>query len=81
VDNKEKFQNVSKFSKLVARDLTIFMVHVLAIQHVTSASGSLVTSTTATVNEHFKKPPLVSHYPDVTVTNAVYFSNMFPTTI
>jgi len=80
VDNKEKFQNVSKFSKLVARDLTIFMVHLLAIQHVTSASGSLVTSTTAkkstkTSNSHHL------HYPDDTVTNAVYFSKMLPTTI
>jgi len=79
VDNKEKFQNVSKFSKLVAR-VTIFIVHLLAIQHVTSASGSLVTSTTAkkstkTSNSHHL------HYPDDTVTNAVYFSKMLPTTI
>jgi len=79
VDNKEKFQNVSKFSKLVAR-VTIFIVHLLAIQHVTSASGSLVTSTTAkkstkTSNSHHL------HYPDDTVTNAVYFSKMLPTII
>ena len=79
MDNKEKFQNVSKFSKLVAR-VTIFIVHLLAIQHVTSASGSLVTSTTAkkstkTSNSHHL------HYPDDTVTNAVYFSKMLPTTI
>jgi len=31
----------------VARDLTIFKVHLLAIQHITCASDSLVTGTTA----------------------------------
>jgi hypothetical protein len=44
---KKSFKMFPDFSTHVARDFTIFTVYLLAIQHVISASGSLMTGTRA----------------------------------